>query len=326
MRRVCLALFAASLAVAFAGCAKPKSRAEKLTVMGRSEALAHDADAVYWLAFDPAASKLDLVSLKKQTGAKATLASVPAAHEWLSDQLAVDATSLYFFARDAKEETLWAVAKTGGAPIPVAPAQHGASGSVATDGERVYWVAEGEVRAAPVHGGPAVTLVRGQTGARDVLVDGSSVYWDHGFDLSSAPKAGGAPTRLTRIGGRILHLAEDDKTVYFSTMSGPSDPAALCQVDKAGGQVRILWTGPWIGAFGLDASDVLFLDYRAPDGNLVNREHIGRLAAGAGGPPTVIDDIAEGESFQQLAVDRDKLYAVVGPGTANELKTLPKGR
>jgi hypothetical protein len=73
---------------------------------------------------------------------------------------------------------------------------------ITTDSTNVYWTTiPGLVKAAPLSGGPPVTLASNQGSLSAIVNDGTGVYWTGSEGLMKAPLDGGAPVVLYPVPG-----------------------------------------------------------------------------------------------------------------------------
>src|SRR5207247_1733307 len=120
--------------------------------------------------------------------------------------------------------TIYTVPTTGGTADTVIP-NLDSPGSIASEGDRVYWVEGGPfsvVRSVPVNGGAITTLGSGPGPAGRIRLDGTYVYWlAHEDEVDRAPKTGGTPVRLVGpVSGLLTDFAVDASNIYLSEWDG----------------------------------------------------------------------------------------------------------
>ncbi len=183
--------------------------------------------------------------------------------------LAADAQRFYFFAADGQgSAAVYALPRAGGSPAKIADvgtaggdagtaAQIGLTSAIAVDASRVYWtesgadptLAGGSLKAAPLAGGAAATLV--MIGAPEVpsgglAVDATSVYWTTNLFQQTAlgtvyamPVAGGPQATLLgyvtpvqiAVAGSALYVLDQGTSEGDCSLSD----GALTQVPLDGG-------------------------------------------------------------------------------------------
>ncbi len=207
--------------------------------------IAMDSTSLYWMNGE--AGTAAVVKVPLAGGTVTTLASAPAGSYAASvvGALAVDATFVYWVARDA----VMRVPIEGGKPATLAPSGAGVHTGIALSATDVYWTsadfeglapddATGAVMSVSKNGGTAATVASGQRVPWSVAVDATSVYWTTAWQCAlkhdgavacpltvmKAPLCGGAPTTLSSDqGGEIL--AVDATSVYW--LSGVASDALM---------------------------------------------------------------------------------------------------
>lgn len=86
----------------------------------------------------------------------------------------------------------------------------------------IYWANAnaGTINEAPLAGGTATTLVRGQDEPLGVAVDGSHIYWanEFGGTIDRAPLAGGIATTLLTGQNAPWGVAVDSDNIYWASL------------------------------------------------------------------------------------------------------------
>jgi hypothetical protein len=202
------------------------------------------------------------------------------------DDLAVDATSIYFLS--AVAGTVNVVPKTGGVPTALATGQ-ARPVHLAVDSQYVYYSAYlgGAVMRVPIAGGTPSVVATAKNPTR-VLVDNQSVYWinddqNAGPTVRSAPKGGGPATVLytESLGAPLYWLAQNTSSLVFH------DFETVYQMPKAGGAPVPLMVNPNSTLIPpmLDVDDTyLYVSVRTAPGDITVVQGLGRegfLTAGA---------------------------------------------
>lgn len=119
--------------------------------------------------------------------------------------------------------------------------------SFAFDSKRLYWSADGEVRAMPKPRGRSVTLAEGQY-ARGLAVDATHVYWIAPGEpgrpdaVRCVAKAGGSVESLATFPA-IQGLVLDDRHVHCTFPADDESSYELVALSKTGGQPTVLVKG-----------------------------------------------------------------------------------
>jgi hypothetical protein len=207
--------------------------------------IAMDSTGIYWMNGE--ATTAAVVKVPLAGGAVTTLASAPVGSyaDSVVGALAVDATFVYWVARDA----VMRVPIEGGKPTTLAPSGAGVHAAIALSATDVYWTTAvfqglapddvtGAVMSVSKNGGTAATVASGQRVPWSVAVDATSVYWTTDWQCTlehdgavacpltvmKAPLCGGAPTTLSPDqGGQVL--AVDATSVYW--LSGGASDALM---------------------------------------------------------------------------------------------------
>jgi len=162
---------------------------------------------------------------------------------------AVDASNLYF----ANRWTIKSVPITGGTPRRIAIGEFYIK-DVATDGQRVYWLEDGNavVRSVAVDGGPSTALGVVSGPADRMRIDATYVYWlTRSNEIHRVPKSGGPTVPLIGpISGGATDFAIDAGNIYISGW----DSGTLYKMPIGGGTLTPL-AGP-----GLDQTRRIEVD------------------------------------------------------------------
>lgn len=273
-------------------CVAGACQAVRLTDAPSPRAIAVDADAVYWSAFDGG-----IYRVARAGGSPATV--VPPGQA-LADSLAVDAAHVYWPSDDGAPGAgaILRSPKAPGAP----DVQAFVSGlttpdAVAVAGGFVYFGTEGDgVGRVPIAGGAPTLLWKGDV--TRVTVDATHAYvtvakgsW--GSAVVSVPLDGGAAVTLSSAPDLEIYLtsvAVSGGDVFW--ISG--NPTALRRVPAGGGATTVVAAG----AVDL-AADEAFLYWLDPAEGRVRRAPLG------GGAPEVL---AVGQSGGSMAVDEQAIY------------------
>lgn len=141
----------------------------------------------------------------------------------------------------------------GGTPTTVA-SEH--SLGVAVDATRVYWVSALGVQAAPLTGGPAVTLAAASSAAEGLAVDSNYAYWaDQGTgSILRVPLGGGQVATLASGQASPWRLAVTPSEVVWTNAG---DGGSVVAVSLDGGPPTTLAAGvPSMGGIAVDSTNV----------------------------------------------------------------------
>jgi hypothetical protein len=218
-------------------------------------AIALDATTVYWATID------GTIHRAPRTGGDD---EILATGQGQVDDLAVDATSVYFTARQG----VYSVPLKGGAVVTLTTDQVDARG-VALDGPYLYFADYGDdgsgrwdgpggdeeiagaIRRVPRAGGKVETLISGPH--PDALAaDHGDVFFlcEDSDDVQTVRAGGHAAVSLTTLSDTPLFLAVSGGQVYVATISGEID-----RVPRAGGApMALATTGVQPGGFAVDTT------------------------------------------------------------------------
>lgn len=151
----------------------------------RVDNLAVDDDAVYYVSYDQDKMVATIRRVSKQGGAATVLAT-----DWPLVDVQVDGDFVYWSSLGIHR-----VAKTGGAPQTIVPAEAVALGSdVALADHRVYFLGTAAIARVPEAGGPVETLFATDADhAAGPIVHDGVVWWtEHDWTALKRAKVGGA--------------------------------------------------------------------------------------------------------------------------------------
>ena len=206
--------------------------------------IAVDATTVYW-AYEGTSDKdyVDgsILRVSLDDGSIATLAS----GQWRPNQIAVDASSVYWVNGTSPDDTDTVLMKMplGGGAVTTLDASPSGHTAFALDATNVYWVSDsgGTVMKLSLAGGTPVTIATGQPGPTEIAVDTASVYWANRVDgtIMKVPLAGGPSTTLAcrpalglRPGRRRHQRLLDDPGNAWQQLPGrhrdEADPQVAC--------------------------------------------------------------------------------------------------
>ena len=113
---------------------------------------------------------------------------VPNASPYI-DEVAVDATSVYWTTSEATGGTVMKVPIDGGTPVKIGSAARGAT-SILADSTGIYWLdvgvgtnPYGAVERSPLDGGPPVSVAPFQQNPGGLIRDATSLYWYSDFGI-----------------------------------------------------------------------------------------------------------------------------------------------
>jgi hypothetical protein len=225
-------------------------------------ALVLDSGVLYWVS-----QAATLRRLRLGDAAPTTLASLGGE----SFGVAVDATYVYWTAIAQNPDgspagTVGAMAKVGGATLPIASSQN-APGGVVLGGGGVYWVdldsqlpqGTSSLLRGSLDGGAPTTIfppsAQSSPVADAIAVDATYVYFTSGGNLYKAPLAAG-PATILASGLDATALAVDDSGVYAVVRS------AVLKAPLAGGVALTMTQGLFNPrGLALDAQAVYFTDF-----------------------------------------------------------------
>jgi hypothetical protein len=161
--------------------------------------------------------------------------------------IAADASRVYWFghAMYATSGTLHAVGFDGASPTALPAPSSEFLGSLAADGQAVYWGTWDSVGSTTVPAGPASELAPAATpGQGDVFDDGFVAIDDANIfvatmpQITSLPKAGGAVTSIAPTHDPVA-IAVDDTYVYWADFTD-QHTSSILRAPKAGGSPETL--------------------------------------------------------------------------------------
>ncbi len=158
--------------------------------------------------------------------------------------LALDSTNVYFARQHPFEVPL-----SGGEPVDLAPAAPAGGGTLAIQGQNLYWTVgaqacdtppcptsdPGWVMTESLAGGAPVELAQFTAKYRSlplIAVDADYVYWTVPEQIRRVPIGGGAVETVASNQGRFYALLLTDTDVYWSTDAPSGAPAGIRTVPK----------------------------------------------------------------------------------------------
>jgi hypothetical protein len=147
-------------------------------------------------------------------------------------------------------------------------------GALATDGASVIWASRSSgtsILAAPLDGGPAVTLVGGIASDPQALVlDGTSVYWtQYDGTVARAPLAGlpdgGAAETIATGQNFPTFLTSDGVHLYWLNHGDSNTNGELVRAPLDGGAPEVLAQGLYLPqTIAVDDTSVYFITHGPP--------------------------------------------------------------
>lgn len=195
-------------------------------------------------------------------------------------------------------------------PVPTAVAlatgERGVT-AIAVDDAFVYWSKnDGSIKRVSLDGGPATTLVSGQSLPKNIALDGTHVFWTTGDNLiRTASKEGDLPVTLVTEPRDLKDLVVDASSLYWSA-EDRTVKRALKVEESSPEPLAADLPGP--GALALAGSDVFWTNA----GDTVRPSSVMRISIQGGTPSTVIEEdddpkrIAIGAG--RIAIDAGRMY------------------
>lgn len=178
-------------------------------------------------------------------------------------------------------QTVMALPSGATVPLTVASAQLSTDeivpagfGAIATDGARVYWASGSAgtfIAAAPLDGGPPVTLVAGLSSNPQALaLDNASIYWTQADGtVARAPLAGlpdgGAPDSIATGQNQPTFLTSDGVHLYWLNRGDSNTNGELVRAPLDGGPPEVLAQGLYLPqTIAVDDTSVYFITHGPP--------------------------------------------------------------